>query len=111
MTLGDVFFYQSANAKSAKVRPVSLLARSGSSERWLTCSLASSLQDTLSGRDAVVEEHRRAVKSSIAKRREIEKLRSSSSLKADRVSEALEELDEVRALSILPLSSLYEIQN
>ena len=43
MTLGDVFFYQSANAKSAKVRPVSLLARSGSSERWLTCSLASSL--------------------------------------------------------------------
>ncbi|KPV77236.1 uncharacterized protein RHOBADRAFT_25148 [Rhodotorula graminis WP1] len=70
VTLGDVFFYQSANAKSAK--------------------------DTLSGRDAVVEEHRRAVKSSIAKRREIEKLRSSSSLKADRVSEALEELDEAQ---------------
>lgn len=54
-------------------------------------------QDTLSGRDAVVEEHRKAVKSSIEKRRAIEKLRSSSSLKADRVNEALEDLDEVRS--------------
>ncbi|GAA6055432.1 hypothetical protein JCM3770_006991 [Rhodotorula araucariae] len=70
VALGDVFFYHSANAKSAK--------------------------DTLSGRDAVVDEHRRAVKASIAKRREIEKLRSSSSLKADRVTEALEELDEAQ---------------
>ncbi|BGP37539.1 Vacuolar protein sorting-associated protein 17 [Rhodotorula kratochvilovae] len=70
VSLGDVFFYHSANAKAAK--------------------------DTLSGRDAVVDEHRRAVKASIAKRREIEKLRSSSSLKADRVNEALEELDEAQ---------------
>ncbi|GJN88144.1 hypothetical protein Rhopal_001100-T1 [Rhodotorula paludigena] len=70
VALGDVLYYQAANAKSAK--------------------------DTLSGRDAVVEEHRKAVKSSIEKRRAIEKLRSSSSLKADRVNEALEDLDEAQ---------------
>lgn len=92
VTLGDVFFYQSANAKSAKVRLLSC-PRIASSP---SVTDDPALQDTLSGRDAVVDEHRRAVKASIAKRREIEKLRSSSSLKADRVNEALEELDEVR---------------
>ncbi|GAA6003559.1 hypothetical protein JCM10207_000389 [Rhodosporidiobolus poonsookiae] len=70
VTMGDAFVYQSANAKSAK--------------------------DTLSGRDAVVEEHRQAVKSTITKRRTIEKLRSAASLKPDKVNEALEELDEAQ---------------
>ncbi|GAA5874904.1 hypothetical protein JCM8547_003606 [Rhodosporidiobolus lusitaniae] len=70
VTLGDAFVYQSANAKSAK--------------------------ETLSGRDAVVSEHREAVKTTIARRRQIDKLRSSSSLRADKVNEALEELDEAQ---------------
>ncbi|BGP22509.1 vacuolar protein sorting-associated protein VPS17 [Rhodotorula toruloides] len=70
VTLGDMFVYQSANAKSAK--------------------------ETLSGRDAVADEHRQAVKASISKRRNIEKLKSASSLKADKVNEALEDLDEAQ---------------
>ncbi|GAA5844375.1 hypothetical protein JCM11251_007590 [Rhodosporidiobolus azoricus] len=70
VTLGDVLVYQSANARSAK--------------------------ETLSGRDQVVEDHRQAVKSTISRRRNIEKLRSASSLKPDKVNEALEELDEAQ---------------
>ncbi|GAA6057897.1 hypothetical protein NBRC10513_002936 [Rhodotorula toruloides] len=70
ITLGDMFVYQSANAKSAK--------------------------ETLSGRDLVADEHRQAVKSSISKRRNIEKLKSASSLRADKVNEALEDLDEAQ---------------
>ncbi|GAA5993354.1 hypothetical protein JCM11641_000860 [Rhodosporidiobolus odoratus] len=70
VTFGDVFVYQSANARSAK--------------------------ETLSGRDAVVDEHRTAVKTTITRRRNIEKLRSASSLRADKVNEALEELDEAQ---------------
>ncbi|GAA5910082.1 hypothetical protein JCM6882_006510 [Rhodosporidiobolus microsporus] len=70
VTLGDVLVYQSANARSAK--------------------------ETLSGRDQVVEDHRQAVKTTISRRRNIEKLRSASSLKADKVNDALEELDEAQ---------------
>ncbi|GAA5993174.1 hypothetical protein JCM10908_001324 [Rhodotorula pacifica] len=70
ITLGDVFLYQSGNAKSAK--------------------------DTLSGRDAVADDHRQAVKASIQKRRNIEKLKSASSLRSDKVNEALEDLDEAQ---------------
>lgn len=53
-------------------------------------------QDTLSGRDSIVDEHRAAAKSTISKRRAIEKMKSSASIKGDRVDEALDELDEVR---------------
>ncbi|GAA5949980.1 hypothetical protein JCM10213_004275 [Rhodosporidiobolus nylandii] len=70
VTLGDAFVYQSANARSAK--------------------------ETLSGRDSVAEEHRQAVKTTISRRRNIEKLRSQSSLRPDKVNEALEELDEAQ---------------
>lgn len=55
-------------------------------------------QETLSGRDAVADDHRAAVKASIQKRRNIEKLKSASSLRSDKVNEALEDLDEVRRL-------------
>lgn len=70
VTLGDMFLYQSGNAKSAK--------------------------ETLSGRDAVADDHRAAVKASIQKRRNIEKLKSASSLRSDKVNEALEDLDEAQ---------------
>lgn len=52
-------------------------------------------QDTLVNRNVLLEEHRTAVKLTIAKRRNIERLKSSSSIKADRVDEALDELAEV----------------
>ncbi|CEQ39236.1 SPOSA6832_00759, partial [Sporobolomyces salmonicolor] len=70
VALGDILVYQSANARSAK--------------------------DTLSNRDGVVEDHRQAAKATIQKRRNIEKLRSASSLKSDRVDEALDELAEAK---------------
>lgn len=68
---------------------------------------SSASQETLSGRDAVVSEHREAVKTTIARRRAIDKLRSASSLKADKVNEALEELDEVRLSLPVSPSSLH----
>jgi hypothetical protein len=64
------------------------------------------LQDTLSGRDAVADDHRQAVKASIQKRRNIEKLKSASSLRSDKVNEALEDLDEVRPRARVPDSGL-----
>lgn len=47
-------------------------------------------------RDVILDEHRNAAKAMIAKRRAIERMKGSSSIKADRVDEALEELDDVR---------------
>jgi hypothetical protein len=57
-------------------------------------------QDTLVNRDVLLDEHRSSVKLTISKRRNIERLKSSSTIKADKVDEALDELDEV-CLSIL----------
>lgn len=89
-----MFVYQSANAKSAKAR-LSLFLFS-LRFHWLIRQRTLVAQETLSGRDLVADEHRQAVKSSISKRRNIEKLKSASSLRADKVNEALEDLDEVR---------------
>lgn len=53
----------------------------------------------MSNRDSVSEDHRAAVKLTIQKRRNIEKLRSSArELRSEKVDEALEELDEVTFL-------------
>ncbi|SCV72472.1 BQ2448_4009 [Microbotryum intermedium] len=68
VALGDSFAYQAMNARSAK--------------------------DTLSSRDSIVDEHRQAVKATITKRRNIEKLKSSSSIRSERVDEALDDLDD-----------------
>jgi hypothetical protein len=51
-------------------------------------------------RTAVLEEHQAATKTTIAKRRQIERLKSSNNIRPDRVDEALEELDEVRILLV-----------
>lgn len=67
--VGDTFGYQGMNARSAKE---ALLQRAG-----------------------VLEEYQAAVKASISKRRTIERLKASSSIKPERVDEALEELEEV----------------
>ena len=70
--IGDTLGYQGMNSKSAK--------------------------ETLLQRTSVLEEYQAAVKSSISKRRYIERLKSSSSIRPDKVDEALEDLEEVRLL-------------
>jgi hypothetical protein len=68
--LGDSLGYQGLNARSAK--------------------------ETLQMRTAVLEEYQAAVKTTISKRRNIERLKASSNIRADKVDEALEEMEEVR---------------
>ncbi|KAL5508464.1 VPS17 [Sanghuangporus vaninii] len=66
--IGDSLGYQGLNAKSAR--------------------------ETLQQRTAVLEEYQTAVKTSISKRRNIERLKASSSINPARVDEALEDLEE-----------------
>ncbi|TFK55583.1 hypothetical protein OE88DRAFT_636903 [Heliocybe sulcata] len=66
--LGDSLGYQGMNARSAK--------------------------ETLQQRTAVLEEYQTAVKTTISKRRHIERLKASSNIRPERVDEALEELEE-----------------
>ncbi len=67
--LGDSLGYQGMNARSAK--------------------------ETLQMRTGVLEEYQAAVKTTISKRRQIERLKASSNIRPDRVDEALEEIEEV----------------
>lgn len=69
--LGDSLGYQGLNARSAK--------------------------ETLQQRTAVLEEYQAAVKIAISKRRNIERLKASSSIRPEKVDEALEDLEEVGA--------------
>ncbi|KIY69724.1 vacuolar protein sorting-associated protein vps17 [Cylindrobasidium torrendii FP15055 ss-10] len=66
--IGDSLGYQGMNARSAK--------------------------ETLQMRTGVLEEYQAAVKTTISKRRQIERLKASSSIRAERVDEALEEIEE-----------------
>lgn len=68
--LGDSLGYQGMNARSAK--------------------------ETLQMRTGVLEEYQAAVKTTISKRRQIERMKASSNIRGDRVDEALEEINEVR---------------
>lgn len=67
--LGDSLGYQGMNARSAK--------------------------ETLQMRTGVLEEYQAAVKTTISKRRQIERLKASSNIRPDRVDEALEDMEEV----------------
>lgn len=67
--VGDSLGYQGMNARSAK--------------------------DTLLQRTGVLEEYQAAVKTTISKRRAIERLKASSNIRPDRVDEALEDMEEV----------------
>jgi hypothetical protein len=69
VVVGDTFGYQGMNARSAKE---ALLHRAG-----------------------VLEEYQAAVRTTISKRRNIERLKASSNIRPERVDEALEELEEV----------------
>ncbi|KAI0082356.1 hypothetical protein K474DRAFT_1585376 [Panus rudis PR-1116 ss-1] len=66
--LGDSLGYQGLNARSAK--------------------------ETLQQRTGVLEEYQAAVKTTISKRRNIERLRASSNIRNERVDEAIEEMEE-----------------
>ncbi|KAH0839842.1 Vps5 C terminal like-domain-containing protein [Lanmaoa asiatica] len=68
VVVGDTFGYQGMNARSAK--------------------------EALLQRASVLEEYQTAVKATISKRRNIERLKASSSIRPERVDEALEEMEE-----------------
>lgn len=68
VVIGDTLGYQGLNARSAKE---ALLQRAG-----------------------VLEEYQAAVKSTISKRRNIERLKASSNIRPERVDEALEDIEE-----------------
>ncbi|KAF9058062.1 Vps5 C terminal like-domain-containing protein [Panaeolus papilionaceus] len=68
VVLGDSLGYQGMNARSAK--------------------------ETLLMRTGVLEEYQAAVKTTISKRRQIERLKASSNIRPERVDEALEEMEE-----------------
>ena len=57
---------------------------------------ARSAKETLQQRTSVLEEYQAAVKSAISKRRHIERLKASASIRPEKVDEALEDLEEVR---------------
>lgn len=72
--IGDSLGYQGLNARSAK--------------------------ETLMQRKGVLEEYQAAVKTTISKRRNIERLKASGSIRAERVDEAIEEMEEVGLLRV-----------
>lgn len=78
VVLGDSLGYQGLNARSAK--------------------------ETLQMRTAVLEEYQAAVKTTISKRRNIERLKASANIRPDRVDEALEEMEEVSVENLDDLS-------
>lgn len=90
MTLGDAFEYQARNARSAKVQLCSRY-----SSRAYSDVIVDQTQDTLVSRDVILDEHRDAAKAAISRRKAIEKLKSSSNIKSERVDEALGELETV----------------
>ena len=75
VVIGDTLGYQGLNARSAK--------------------------ETLQQRTSVLEEYQAASKTTISKRRNIERLKASRSIGAERVDEALEDLEEVRVVIVL----------
>lgn len=79
VVLGDSLGYQGMNARSAR--------------------------ETLLMRTGVLEEYQAAVKTTISKRRQIERLKASSNIRPDRVDEALEDMEEVKTGSLFTLRS------
>jgi hypothetical protein len=75
VVIGDTLGYQGLNARSAKE---ALLQRAG-----------------------VLEEYQAAVKSTISKRRNIERLKASSNIRPERVDEALEDIEEVSTIRLV----------
>ncbi|KAG6880163.1 hypothetical protein C0992_004615 [Termitomyces sp. T32_za158] len=70
VVIGDSLGYQGLNARSAR--------------------------ETLQMRTGVLEEYQQAVKTTISKRRQIERLKASSNIRPERVDEALEDMEEAK---------------
>lgn len=70
LTIGDAVAYQSINARAAK--------------------------EAMLARNSLVEEHHNAQKATVNKKREAEHLKMQRNLRADRVDDALEELEEAK---------------
>ena len=101
--LGDFFTYYAINARVVKVR-ILIVTSFGGELQVLTCSctrfvacmlIVISLQETLSNRIRITTEYETAKKNTISKRRYIERLKASTSIKPERVDEALEDLEYV----------------
>jgi hypothetical protein len=75
VVIGDSLGYQGMNARSAK--------------------------ETLLQRTSVLEEYQAAVKTTISKRRHIERLKASSNIRPERVDNALEDMEEVNLHTLL----------
>ncbi|KZT05656.1 uncharacterized protein LAESUDRAFT_224030 [Laetiporus sulphureus 93-53] len=73
--VGDSLGYQALNARSAK--------------------------ETLQQRTAVLEDYQAAVKTTISKRRNVERLKASSNIRSDKVDEALEEMEEANKYEMI----------
>ncbi|CCM00668.1 uncharacterized protein FIBRA_02707 [Fibroporia radiculosa] len=73
--VGDTLGYQGLNARSAK--------------------------ETLQQRTAVLEDYQAAVKTTISKRRNLERLKASGNIRSERVDEALEEMEEANKYEII----------
>jgi len=71
VVVGDSLGYQGMNARSAK--------------------------ETLLMRTGVLEEYQGAVKTTISKRRQIERLKASSNIRSERVDDAIEDMEEVNS--------------
>lgn len=67
----------------------------GQSARERACD-SLTLQETLDRRQTIVEEHTAAVRNTISKKRTIERLKASTSIKADRADDALDEFEEAK---------------
>ncbi|KAF9802607.1 hypothetical protein IEO21_09874 [Rhodonia placenta] len=75
LIVGDSLGYQGLNARSAK--------------------------ETLQQRTAVLEDYQAAVKTTISKRRNLERLKASSSIRPEKVDEALEDMEEANKYEMI----------
>ncbi|KAN0060895.1 Vacuolar protein sorting-associated protein 17 [Thecaphora frezii] len=85
LTLGDAVAYQSINARAAK--------------------------EAMLARNALVEEHHNAQKATVAKKRDLEHLKTQKNLRADRVDDALEELEEAKRHEVALAQNLKRISS
>lgn len=83
--IGDSLGYQGLNARSAK--------------------------ETLQQRTGVLEEYQAAVKTTISKRRNIERLQASSSIRGERVDEAIRDMEEVSIIICRYRANLIQYYN
>ncbi|EPQ28183.1 uncharacterized protein PFL1_04012 [Pseudozyma flocculosa PF-1] len=83
LTLGDAVAYQSINARAAK--------------------------EAMLARNALVEEHHNAQKAVVAKKRDAEHLKTQRNLRADKVDDALEELEEAKRHEVALAQNLKRI--